>query len=211
MPLNISYMGSKRKLAGQVAEVIENASAGPMLDLFSGMCAIGSAVAPSRNIWCNDAQRFASTVATSFFMSERQSIGPIESIELVRRPFERNYEALENRFKRYLAAEEQALSSICAIEIYKTELGMPNCAQSNHFARERAALAKVPNTFPYRLFSIAYAGGYVGLRQSIEIDSLRYAIDISRQRNRISIEQHRWFLIALSSPGLSTLRLLTSA
>ena len=36
---------------------------------------------------------------------------------------------------------------------------------------------KQPERFPYLLFSTYFANGYFGIRQSLEIDSLRYAID----------------------------------
>ncbi len=67
VPLQVSYMGTKQSIASRVADVIADSPPGPLLDLFSGMCAIGSAVAPSRQVWCNDVQVFASTVARAFF------------------------------------------------------------------------------------------------------------------------------------------------
>ena len=57
MPSKVSYLGTKRKIASRVAALIEESPSGPLLDLFSGICAVGSAVAPSRQIWCNDIQR----------------------------------------------------------------------------------------------------------------------------------------------------------
>jgi adenine-specific DNA-methyltransferase len=47
------------------------------------------------------------------------------------------------------------------------------------------------------LFSITYSGGYLGLRQSIELDSLRFAFDHLRLEREIGAEQHRWMLLAL--------------
>jgi hypothetical protein len=64
MPLNISYMGTKRRLASAVAEVVALAPSGPVLDLFSGMCAVASELTPVRQVWCNDVQRFAADVAS---------------------------------------------------------------------------------------------------------------------------------------------------
>ncbi|WP_413816507.1 DNA adenine methylase, partial [Pigmentiphaga sp.] len=54
MPLPVSYMGTKRQLAAFVSELVERSSPGPMLDVFAGMCAVGSAVAPKRQVWTND-------------------------------------------------------------------------------------------------------------------------------------------------------------
>lgn len=51
---------------------------------------------------------------------------------------------------------------------------------------------------PHCLFSEIYAGGYFSLSQSIEIDSLRYAADTLLKKNQISVEHHRWILLALA-------------
>jgi adenine-specific DNA-methyltransferase len=47
------------------------------------------------------------------------------------------------------------------------------------------------------LFSLTYAGGYLGLRQAVDLDSLRFAFDQLRATKQIDAEQHRWMLLAL--------------
>jgi hypothetical protein len=56
MGAGITYMGTKRAIASAVTEVIGQAQPGTLLDVFSGMCAVGEAVGPSRRIWNNDVQ-----------------------------------------------------------------------------------------------------------------------------------------------------------
>jgi len=104
MPLNVSYMGTKRRLASTVSEVISVAPSGPVLDLFSGMCAVASAVGPARQVWCNDVQCFAAAVAAAFFTSTG---GPSDSRAVVNRiscHFRRNARVLEGRFASELSA-----------------------------------------------------------------------------------------------------------
>src|SRR5205823_8991910 len=64
----LSYMGTKHVLAPDIARVIGSARRGPVLDGFSGMCAVGQAIGPTRQVWTNDVQVFASIVAKSLFV-----------------------------------------------------------------------------------------------------------------------------------------------
>lgn len=50
---------------------------------------------------------------------------------------------------------------------------------------------------PFRLFTLTFAWGYVGLRQAIQIDSIRYAIDRAVRAHRLSAAQGRWALLSL--------------
>jgi site-specific DNA-adenine methylase len=43
-----SYMGTKRRLAAQIADIAKPLPTGPFLDLFSGVSAVGMAVSPDR-------------------------------------------------------------------------------------------------------------------------------------------------------------------
>jgi adenine-specific DNA-methyltransferase len=197
MPLNISYMGTKRRLASAVAEVVSLAPTGPVLDLFSGMCAVGSAVAPSRQVWCNDIQRLAAEVATAFFTAKG---GPSHSLPVLNRTiceFRRNARTLKARFGSELAAEAAALDSGNPDRIARTDAQAPNVAKSFRLTREREHLTRFTGMFPYRLFSITFSGGYFGLRQCIEIDSIRFAIDRLFRQKAIGQSEHRWMLLAL--------------
>jgi adenine-specific DNA-methyltransferase len=197
MSLNISYMGTKRQLAAEVADAVALSPAGPMLDLFSGMCAVGSAVASTRQVWCNDAQIFASTVAQCFFTAQSDITPPGRAVSLIRRHFEANRNELRRRFGPYLASEAAAFEELDPEQIESLDARLPNCATSRHFAHERRLLSLKPQIFPYRLFAITFPGGYFSLAQCIEIDSLRYAFDICLAKSKITIDQHQWFMIAL--------------
>src|ERR1700753_1418293 len=62
-------MGTKKPIARQVANVVRSAKGGPFLDLFAGISSVGEAVAPKRQVWCNDIQNFAVAVASAKFTS----------------------------------------------------------------------------------------------------------------------------------------------
>ena len=197
MPLKVSYMGTKRNIASRVAAVIEESPPGPLLDLFSGVCTVGSAVASSRQVWCNDVQVFASMVARAFFTSPTLPIHFDDAADAVHGPFVENSRALEKRFATALREEEKALQSSNLERIKLLENTMPNVASSGSLERERSHLAENPTEAPYRLFSITFSGSYLGLRQSIQVDSIRYAVDLLLDTGRLDEHQHRWMCLAL--------------
>ena len=197
MPLQVSYMGTKRGIAPQVAAVIEDGPPGPLLDLFSGICAIGSAVAPSRQIWCNDIQVFAATAAKAFFMAPTPPIHFDEAADFSRPLYLENRRALEQRFARALKKEREVLQTSDAQQIALLEGVMPDVSFNKSLERERERLARKPAEMPYRLFTITYSGGYLGLEQSIQVDAIRYAVDRLLDARKLDEHQHRWMCLAL--------------
>jgi adenine-specific DNA-methyltransferase len=47
------------------------------------------------------------------------------------------------------------------------------------------------------LFRDTFSGSYFGLSQAIEVDALRYSIDLAMSKQLINIDQHRWLILAL--------------
>jgi adenine-specific DNA-methyltransferase len=179
MTLQVSYMGTKREIAPLVAGLVADAPEGPLLDLFCAICTIGTAIAPTRQIWCNDAQFFAASIAKAFFASRSLPPQFETAADFAYVYYRHNKEVLELRTEHYLYQEDSALqvadiellSRLCAI--------IPTTTTSRDVEIERSTIVHCRHAFPYRLFTIIYAGSYLGLRQAIEIDSIRYAIDPS--------------------------------
>lgn len=190
-------MGTKRTLAPIVASVIGNGSSGPLLDLFSGVCAVGSAVATDRQIWCNDVQVFAATIASAFFTSSSCPLTWKHAAEAAHCHFLKNRKALHNRYFAALQDEKIALESRALERIQILERKMPNVARSTLLDTERSQLAISRYRFPFRLFTITYSGSYLGLSQSIQVDSIRYALDELRNNGELSNQQHEWLCLAL--------------
>lgn len=183
--LAVSYMGTKRHLAPTVVELAADCREGALLDLFSGMCAVGQEVAPDRQVWSNDLQQFAYLVAKCQFCNEVQA--PDESVV---------ESLLSGAFNTHLAklvAEEHVKVSaeISAVEEENIE-GLSKQFEDQIFLANRL---KHGERSSYRLFLHRYAGVYFGLYQCIEIDSLRYAIDHVHMHQSIK----EWCLVALCS------------
>jgi len=198
MTMAIRYMGSKRLLAPSIAAVIDsdhpNAT---VLDAFAGMCAIGTALAPAHRVIANDAHAFAAVVARALFVAPaRRPSREVASKELVPL-YKRNLSKLHEHVEERLGKEKKALA--------RAERG-GNWRQLLEFTSAELA-AKIPRTIPgipalgvyrkshkrtpYALFSMYFASAYFGVRQALEIDCLRYAID------RVSEERREYYLYAL--------------
>ncbi len=195
--MHVSYMGTKQKIAPHVAKIIADGPSGPLLDVFSGICAIGSAVSPTRQVWCNDVQFFASSVAKAFFTSPELPLSFDLAAEIVGPLYQDNRRLLSRRFSRKLTAELGAFSSREVSQVSSSQDEISRSVVGAKFRAERTALATTPQETPYRLFSITFAGGYLGLAQSIQVDSIRYALDQLRDRGRLTAHQHRWLCLAL--------------
>lgn len=197
MGIDISYMGSKRRLAPDVAKLIGQLPEGPMLDVFSGMCAVGEAVVPQRAVWTNDIQPFPALVGKVLCCSKRAPPTSIDAYEILYPLFQRNLRALKNRFKHWFQRERRYLRTDKLADAKRGNDALPYVGSSPRLDRERARLARKPDTFPYRLLTITYSGTFFGVGQCAEIDSVRYAIDVAHADQKITREEWCWFLIAL--------------
>jgi adenine-specific DNA-methyltransferase len=191
-------MGTKRALAPVVAEVIQGAQPGVMLDAFSGMCSVGECVGDTRQVWSNDAQIFAAEVARALFTSRDRALSPHSCAELHYPAFEKQKGRLEKLFARSLAAESAFLECETYAQFAKLQAKF-----SLTFTRE---IERCRLRSPH-LFSTMYAGSYFGIRQSIEIDSIVAALQHSLAFKTSSRDELRWCTIAL---GRALLKLSNS-
>ena len=198
MPVQITYMGTKKGLAPFVAQVIQQAQPGVMLDAFAGMCTVGEAVAPKRQVWSNDIQVFASDVGRALFTSSDEPPGVVQAAHVYFERFERHRECLSSLLPRSLQAEKHLFES----ETYSSFLKR-SAALDKSLALER------PNLFrrQHHLFTSIYSSSYFGINQAIEADSIIHSVSHAYGTRRISLDLKRWLLIAL---GRSFLKVANS-
>ena len=190
-------MGTKKQIVSDVVEVVRGAKSGPFLDLFSGISSVGVGVAPARQVWCNDAQNFAYTLATAKFTSKSSPAIDASLLSDILDRTQFNGSRLLMKLGRSVLEEdiclhEGEISAVCRL-VKKQILSADSNVASDIRSTHRLDRKKTP----YCLFSISYVGGYLGARQAFDIDSLRYAIDSLRWDGEISVDQHRWFVLAL--------------
>ena len=172
--LSISYMGTKRRLAPTVAALAEQSAAGPLLDLFSGMCSVARAVSAQRSVWTNDLQLFASNYGAALVAGGNPSISLINDV--VR--YVTNSRASLPIMVEKASRKERQLLDECNV----TELAGFNASLEHELSSCAEQL----------YFSAIYSGSYLGLEQCIELDAIRAWIDTIECK-----VNQRWALIAL--------------
>jgi adenine-specific DNA-methyltransferase len=190
-------MGTKKALAQDVSGVINSCRQGAVLDVFSGMCAIGQSVGTTRQVWSNDIQVFASNVASALFTSKTPPPSIEKITSLTEKLFLQNKYELSETYSARLIKEHKVLSAgiIGDLENHLSSAKyIGNCSKMDLQRREYATQS---TKFPYCLSTITFADSYFSLNQAIDIDSIRYAIDQCLFTQKISLDSHRWLLIAL--------------
>jgi adenine-specific DNA-methyltransferase len=190
-------MGTKHRLAGLLASILDVLPKGPLLDLFSGMCAVGSALNDQRPVWTNDRELFPVLVARTLLTATASPPSSSDIQATLQGHIDRNTSALADRFRTWLDAEDRCLSTGQLADLNRLNSMLTYTATDQRLDRQRARLARQPFTFPYRLATITYPGSYFGVRQCFEIDSIRYGIDAARAAGTISREQRLWLIVAL--------------
>jgi adenine-specific DNA-methyltransferase len=199
MATRIRYMGNKHDVAPVVAGLVRQRKADqPFIDAFCGMCSVGGAIAPTgRRVVCNDVQSFAALVARCLVATPDSPPSAKHLRESLRDSYAYNRRRLLERFRDDLAEEDRILAAADAKAYRAAYRRWQHAANSKAIANELASIATNGSPRPYRLMSLSFAWGYFGLRQTIAIDSLRYAIDRARDTERLTPAQSDWALVAL--------------
>jgi adenine-specific DNA-methyltransferase len=182
-------MGTKRHLAHHVQRLAADCSPGPLLDVFSGMCAIGRSVAASRHVWSNDLQIFAHEVATAHFCATRARVDVRRLLQLVKPHFDKAMSECRIAFYSELSNEKLYLSSLnidAAVQGFDDSIRRAQNVTSRHTA--------LPI---YSMILTRYGGTYFGYEQAAEADSVRSALDSLHATSQIDDDTYRFALIGL--------------
>lgn len=187
------YMGSKRALCGFLAEGISSVlpEHGIVVDL---MCGSGVASGAFSRIWktySSDAQEFCRILAVihggGFNCKAAQNL-----ISIISPIFKIHFDDLNQNLSDTLKREEKIFCSNTSevlmqeykhfMQTFPTLINLESTSQWNPknevMLRKRDSLR-----YPYCLFTSYFANVYFGVRQSVEIDSLRYSIDQLKDDN----------------------------
>nr|WP_255586965.1 DNA adenine methylase [Hephaestia mangrovi] len=181
-------MGSKKLLAPQIADLVADMADGPFLDLFSGIAAVGSQISTQRPIWCNDVQNFSTLLTSQKFCAARAFKTANELVESAKIPYAVNQTRLEEKFGETLAHERRALASGSA-EGTREVITIMSQVDKQISALRRQQV--------HCLLTGSHGATYFGVRQAIELDSIRYAADHLLSRGKVTAEEHGWMVLAL--------------
>ncbi|MFH0766232.1 MAG: hypothetical protein V2A61_07415, partial [Calditrichota bacterium] len=190
------YMGSKKAILPFVAQELERLTkpGDIIVDLMAGTHTIGYALKQRCLMVANDIQRFSRVIGETLlnYNPEPKFEGP--GRDAFRRFFNVNIRHLNNLFTTGLRQEWAFLNAepgrrptwvayrdFCEEYPYVSRptpaKGWPEEFMLLFGARRVNAYRTLNKLEPYSLFSLFYANSYIGVRQAVEIDSLRYAID----------------------------------
>lgn len=173
----VRYMGTKRHMADHVRNAIADLGpVGRVVDLFSGMGSVAESLQETASVVTNDAMSFTAALSRARFKGADRNTSSAEVVERLRAVYEARVRELEREYKAELKREAAALDGS------RTDL-LDYMGKAQHVgnssARRRAArvAAQSSGSDHYSLASLYFSAGYLSLRQAIQVDASRAAID----------------------------------
>lgn len=178
-------MGSKRKLVDRICGVIlDNVAKGStILDMFAGTNCVSYGLSRSFRVFSNDVQLFSYIIAKALLMNSDR-ISTSEAKEDLEGEFWNNYDFLAKHHQDALDTEKYLISQ--PVDRFKEYADFCNAFQQkvnfrNHFPQRQNCNDRMSTSchvdFPYDLFTTYFSNSYFGLKQCLQIDSLKFAID----------------------------------
>lgn len=191
------YMGSKYSISPYLVEGIANVLPpdGVVVDLMCGSGAATRAFSLNWEVLASDAMNFCSCLASSYGKQSGDK-SALEALPQIHSYFQKNMELLKVPAEDLLQTEQELLYSPLDIEgglrdhyakFIDTTPRFPEGGSSRGwFPRNEVIRRQAPghlNDAPYCLILSYFGNVYFGLRQAMELDSLRYAIDQLEDKN----------------------------
>lgn len=173
----VRYMGTKRHMADPVRDTIASlASEGRAVDLFSGMGSVAESLRDTTSVVTNDALSFTASISRARFTALRRTDDVSSTISRLQPVFESRCAELRVKYADELVVEESAIAGDRdTLKAYMKQA--KHVANSAPHRRAARAAAVSSTSHHYELASLYFSAGYLSLRQAIEVDSIRAAID----------------------------------
>lgn len=188
----LNYQGSKKKLIefiyNNCQPLIDPQKA--VLDIFSGSGSVGYGFKRNYTVYANDSEYFSYIIELAL-LSPKLHMN-IETLkQLLLNYYQKNRDRLLKSIDEYYICELEAIKNkdFTAInDLYRNfptvwNQGFSHICMSNLSPTSISAYKNVV----YSLFTTYYASSYFGINQAIDIDSIRYAIDMFDNENKKSI------------------------
>ncbi len=200
----VRYMGTKRHMADHVRDAIAGLEPrGRVVDLFSGMGSVAESLQDTASVVTNDAMSFTAALSRARFTGGNRESTSEEVSKRLTPTYEVRLKELEVKYAEELDRELAALAGsrgdLCDYMEKARHVG-------NSATRRRAArvAAESSGTDHYELASLYFSAGYLSLRQSIELDAIRAAIDRDEH-----LDERDWLLgawiagasVLINAPG----------
>lgn len=180
---SIRYLGSKRKLVDTICRVIsDNVTRGStILDMFAGTNCVSYGLSKYFRVFSNDVQVLSYVIARALLMN-RNRVSVSEAREDLEQEYWKNYDFLARNNEHALDKEERLIN--LQVDRFKEYANFcssfqPMVKSESHSRQaEKYSMCQSRQVdFPFDLFTNYFSNSYFGLKQCLEIDSLRFAID----------------------------------
>lgn len=172
----LNYQGSKKNL---LEFIHQNASSyiqaeSTILDIFAGTCSVGYSYKREYSVYANDSELYSYIISTALLGTYNEDY--LKIIEQIEEYFRININKFSKNTKENQIREQELLSNpeniLHLIDYYST---LPTVWNNGILLNTEHK--------NFELFTIYYSNSYFGLKQSMEIDSLRYAIEQFKNTN----------------------------
>lgn len=184
-----AYMGSKKSLVDFIIESlwphVENDSV--ILDIMCGSGSVSNALAQMSDVYASDAQLFCRLLAKiqGAGFNEKKAVEMLDELYIY---YTDNLRILQDECKKQLELEKEIFhmdtnNVDLVFNKYKEYIeNMDLYSSTEPTSKEimqKIQIRKINNKlFPYCLFTYYFSNVYFGLEQCMQIDSIRYALDV---------------------------------
>ncbi len=183
----LNYPGSKKRLLDFIFENTKKYINKDkyVLDIFSGTgCVAEMYKSHDFKVYANDVEIYAFNISDTLLKNSYNI-----NFSRLNKNFEKNQNELINKYNDLLVLENEYLINN-DIKIIDFNNQLPkiwhedfNMSINDVDIRNTDDLNKNIDKLPFMLFTLYYSGIYFGLKQSIQIDSIRYAIEQEKEKN----------------------------
>lgn len=173
----VRYMGTKRHMADHVRDAIAQLEPdGRVADLFSGMGSVAESLKETASVVTNDAMSFTAALSRARFTGQDRQSSSAEVVERLLPKYKARLQELEQAYASELKSEAIALdgSRTDLLNYMDKAQHVGNSASCRRAARTAAESSGLAH---YELATLYFSAGYLSLRQAIELDAARAAID----------------------------------
>lgn len=175
----LNYPGSKRNLLSFIDEYTTShiPKDKAVFDIFAGSGAVSYFYKDRFKVYANDSEQYSSVILNALLKFQ-----PNNKIDELLKEMDHfsdfNKLKLISIYSDWINKEKELLESLKFDEIEQFYLSFPNVWKGNVVLNNMEITIETLRTLPfYCLFTSYYSGNYFGVYQSVEIDSIRYAIE----------------------------------
>ena len=165
----LNYPGSKKRLLDFINETVESLlpEGKTVFDIFAGTSSVGYSLKSRYKVMANDAEVYCYEIARALLVNNERI-----NFELIKSDFIKlvngNICLLQETYPE-VSEEEQLILDENVDGLVEFNYKLKNIWQEGYVERKCSS--------KYKLFTTYYSNSYFGLKQAMEIDSIRYAIE----------------------------------